>query len=84
MNGAEAPALACRGRYKLLVDAITDYVIYADLGTASELRLPVAEAIPDGKQEEPFVPPQFPDKIRALCVFAVNDDPFVLMNTVMQ
>lgn len=55
-----------------------------DVGTAAELRLPVAEAVPDGKQEEPFAPPQFPDKIRALCVFAVDDDPFVLMNTVMQ
>lgn len=55
-----------------------------DVGTAAELRLLVAEAVPDGKQEEPFAPPLLPDKIGALCVLAVDDDPPVLMNTVMQ
>ncbi|MCJ8056163.1 PAS domain S-box protein [Shinella curvata] len=53
------------------------------VGTTAELWLPVAEAVPEGKQEEPSAPPPFPNNIGALCVLAVDDDPLVLMNTVM-
>lgn len=52
-------------------------------GTTAELWLPIAEAGVDGKQVEPAVPPPLPDKVDAPCVLAVDDDPLVLMNTVM-
>lgn len=52
-------------------------------GTTAELWLPVIEAVMDGRQDEPAAPPSLPDKIDALCVLAVDDDPLVLMNTVM-
>ena len=52
-------------------------------GTTAELWLPVAEAGTEGKQEEPAPPPPLPDKVDTLCVLAVDDDPLVLMNTVM-
>jgi PAS domain S-box-containing protein len=52
-------------------------------GTTAELWLPIAEAGVEGKQEEPAVPSPLPDKVDALCVLAVDDDPLVLMNTVM-
>ncbi len=52
-------------------------------GTTAELWLPIAEAGVEEKQEEHTVPPPFPDKVDALSVLAVDDDPLVLMNTVM-
>ena len=52
-------------------------------GTTAELWLPVVEADEEGKQEKPAVPPPRPGKVEALCVLAVDDDPLVLMNTVM-
>lgn len=52
-------------------------------GTTAELWLPVAETAVEGKQKEPAAPPALPDKLDTLCVLAVDDDPLVLMNTVM-
>lgn len=52
-------------------------------GTTAELWLPVAEAGAEEKLEEPAAAPPLPDKLDALCVLAVDDDPLVLMNTVM-
>jgi PAS domain S-box-containing protein len=52
-------------------------------GTTAELWLPIAEAGVERRQEQSVEPPTFPDKIDALCVLAVDDDPLVLMNTVM-
>lgn len=53
-------------------------------GTTAELWLPIAEVGADVKQDEPIAaPPPLPEKVDALCVLAVDDDPLVLMNTVM-
>ncbi|AOF94471.1 PAS domain-containing sensor histidine kinase [Sinorhizobium sp. RAC02] len=55
-------------------------------GTTAELWLPVAEAgataIELARKEVPTAPP-VPKEIHPLCVIAVDDDPLVLMNTVM-
>ena len=55
-------------------------------GTTAELWLPIVEdgAKANGlaRKEAPSVPP-LPEKVQPLCVLAVDDDPLVLMNTVM-
>lgn len=52
------------------------------MGTVAELWLPVAEAAVEEKEAEPSTTP-LPEKVDALSVLAVDDDPLVLMNTVM-
>ncbi len=51
-------------------------------GTTAELWLPVVEAEGEARQEETANEPP-PAKVNALSVLAVDDDPLVLMNTVM-
>ncbi|MGQ3291381.1 MAG: ATP-binding response regulator, partial [Shinella sp.] len=55
-------------------------------GTTAELWLPVvvagARATELARKETPSAPP-VPEKVHALSVLAVDDDPLVLMNTVM-
>lgn len=51
-------------------------------GTTAELWLPVAETDAPAARETPAAPPP-PARVDALCVLAVDDDPLVLMNTVM-
>jgi PAS domain S-box-containing protein len=55
-------------------------------GTTAELWLPVledgAKAVGSARQEGPSEPP-LPEKVHSLSVLAVDDDPLVLMNTVM-
>jgi PAS domain S-box-containing protein len=55
-------------------------------GTTAELWLPVVEAGVKAngwaQKDEPSVP-RLPERVQPLCVLAVDDDPLVLMNTVM-
>lgn len=52
-------------------------------GTTAELWLPVVDADAQAAPEKPASPSPSPGKVDALCVLAVDDDPLVLMNTVM-